>query len=242
MEPFRALIVDLPAGAVALVALAIAVFFMAAARRAALLAARARALPVTRLDRLVAGALVRVEGRVVRGEDALTAPVSQKAVVWFALELFARRRRSQSVHDVTVFEERCDARCVLSDQHGLIEIPLAKARVISDDKEATSGAVDGAPAHIREAIRARHADAEGLSYRERTLACGDVVSAVGTVVRRGQTLSLQSGSVPLVVARGRADALVGRLRVRAVATGLAGLAFLALAGALFVFSRGIEGA
>jgi hypothetical protein len=241
MDTLRTLVGELPLHATALVALLLGVVCIVFTRGALHLVARARKLPVTRLDKLMTGALVRVEGRVVRGEEALVAPLSQKAVVWFVLEVFARRRANDRAHDVTIFEERQHARCVISDQHGLLEIPLEKARVMPDDKDVLTGAIDGAPAHIRDAIRTRHIDTDGLFYRERIIACGDAVSALGTVGRRGQGLDLRPGPLPLVVSRGSASALVGRLQVRALATGLAALFFLAVAFALLALAR-VEGA
>lgn len=245
MDAIRSHLDHETAAIAALAALLVGVVLFVVGRKGFALARRARALPLSRLDRLTDDALVRVRGRVVKSDDAITAPVSGRAAVYVLLELFARRANAPSssiggAREVTLVTEKRFARCVISDQHGTLEIPLAKVRVLRAPRDVVEGPIDGAPAAVRDALRARHGgeSLSGLFYREHAVFCGDEVSAIGTVRRAGGGRTLTKGAVPCVVAKGDAPALTGAIRARAFATTIAGLSFVALSAVLLAFARG----
>lgn len=142
--------------------------------------------PPSAIAALTAG-LHEVRG-AIRGEGAVTAPLSERSCVYWRFLLEQRRQNRWE----TLVDRKAGVPAWLDDGGGRLELDVLTADVILTRSEHGSGGIFGVPSaeltRVLEALGEEPANLQGpyVRYREEWIVSGDRMHAVGTVSSDGE--------------------------------------------------------
>lgn len=184
--------------------------------------------PPTAISALTPG-LHEVRG-AIRGEGALSSPLSDRPCVYWRFVLEQRRASTWEL----VVDRREAVPVVLDDGGGRVEIQPLRADVVLARPEHASGGILGVPSaeltRVLERLGEQPANLQGpfIRYREELLSDGDRLHVVGTVVQDGELWRLGAGDVHVLSDREEAEVVrhEERLALRWAGVAVVGLGLM----------------
>ena len=178
-------------------------------------------LPVTPVDRLRGGEMVKLQGEAVGPEaddEYLVSPMAQQRCLYYQFKVDEQRRRGKNHVWVNVIDDKNAVDTYIQDSTGVVEIEIENADLVLDpDTKAKSGTFNKATPELQALLESRYCQStkgwvfsKKMKYAETILEEGDPLCVIGFAKQEGEGFKItKDGKIFLVTDKGE-----GALRKR----------------------------